>query len=124
MKLIQKEISEHNNNQQLKKFSNIINDKIDIINKFSNWLEKRNKEKRDDVSASCNDFLKILGYLSLAYSWFKTTKVSLNLKDQNKNFYNEKINTANYYFDKILPRINAHYRSATSSDIIMNAKFG
>ncbi len=125
LKLIQKEISEHNNNQQLKKFSNIINDKIDIINKFSNWLEKRNKEKRDDVSASCNDFLKILGYLSLAYSWFKTTKVSLNLKDQNKNFYNEKINTANYYFDKILPRINAHYESATSgSDIIMNAKFG
>ena len=125
LKLIQKEISEHNNNQQLKKFSNIINDKIDIINKFSNWLEKRNKEKRDDVSASCNDFLKILGYLSLAYSWFKTTKVSLSLKDQNKNFYNEKINTANYYFDKILPRINAHYESATSgSDIIMNAKFG
>ena len=125
LKLIQKEISEHNNNQQLKKFSNIINDKIDIINKFSNWLEKRNKEKRDDVSASCNDFLKILGYLSLAYSWFKTTKVSLILKDQNKNFYNEKINTANYYFDKILPRINAHYESATSgSDIIMNAKFG
>ncbi len=125
LKLIQKEISEHSNNQQLKKFSNIINDKIDIINKFSNWLEKRNKEKRDDVSASCNDFLKILGYLSLAYSWFKTTKVSLSLKDQNKNFYNEKINTANYYFDKILPRINAHYESATSgSDIIMNAKFG
>ena len=125
LKLIQKEISEHNNNQQLKKFSNIINDKIDTINKFSNWLEKRNKEKRDDVSASCNDFLKILGYLSLAYSWFKTTKVSLSLKDQNKNFYNEKINTANYYFDKILPRINAHYESATSgSDIIMNAKFG
>ena len=63
------------------------------------------KDKKDDVSSACNDFLKVLGYISLAYTWFKITKVSLEKLNENKNFYEEKINTAKYYFDKILTRI-------------------
>ena len=42
----------------------------------------------------------------------------------NKDFYAEKINTANYYFDKIISRADNHYKSAiTGSDSIMKAKF-
>ena len=32
----------------------------------------------------------MLGYISLGYSWFKTTKVSLEKLSENKNFYEEK----------------------------------
>ena len=82
------------------------------------------KNLKDDVSAACNDFLKVLGYVSLGFSWLKMTKVSIDNSSKNKNFYEEKINTAKYFFDKILPRIDSHYHSAiTGSESLMKAKF-
>ena len=52
------------------------------------------------------------------------TKVSLKKTNENKNFYEEKINTAKYYFEKILPRAQSHYVVGTSgSHTTMNAKF-
>ena len=52
------------------------------------------------------------------------SKVSLANSNTNKDFYAEKINTANYYFDKIISRADNHYKSAiTGSDSIMKAKF-
>ena len=51
-------------------------------------------------------------------------KVSYEKFDQNKNFFEDKINTANYYFDKILPRAQSHYLSAiTGSNGLMKTKF-
>ena len=44
--------------------------------------------------------------------------------DENKKFYDNKINTAKFYFDKVLPRAEQHYKSAISgSSNIMNFKF-
>ena len=122
--LIKTEIKEENGKIELQKFSKIIESNIQLLEDFAKWLEIKDKDKKDDVSSACNDFLKVLGYISLAYTWFKITKVSLEKLNENKNFYEEKINTAKYYYDKILPRIDAHYKSAkTGSDYIMKANF-
>ncbi len=41
-----------------------------------------------------------------------------------KNFYDDKIDTARFYFDKVLPRVEQHYKSAISgSSNLMNFKF-
>ena len=41
-----------------------------------------------------------------------------------KNFYDEKIDTARFYFDKVLPRVEQHYKSGISgSSNLMNFKF-
>ena len=122
--MIKDEIKNDKDKTELKKFSKILEDNLALLLEFTNWLEDKNKNKKDDVSSACNDFLKVLGYISLGYSWFKTTKVSLEKLSENKIFYEEKINTAKYFFDKIFPRIESHYHSAkTGSDSIMNAKF-
>ena len=122
--LIKNEIKNDKDKTELKKFSKILEHNLILLLEFTNWLEDKNKNKKDDVSSACNDFLKVLGYISLGYSWFKTAKVSLEKLNENKNFYEEKINTAKYFFDKIFPRIESHYNSAkTGSDNIMNAKF-
>ena len=42
----------------------------------------------------------------------------------NKNFFKDKNETAKYFYDRILPRINTHHKSGTSgSKSIMNFKF-
>ena len=118
------EIKDTNGGKELKVFSEILEKKIKILQDFAKWLEEKFKTQKDDVSASCNDFLKTLGYVALGYAWLKMTKVSVKNKEKNKDFYEEKINTAKYYFDKITPRIDSHYHSATTgSESIMKAKF-
>ncbi len=123
--LVKNEIKTNNNgNSILNEFGNILETKIDLLQNFAKWLEDKLNKNRDDVSASCNDFLKTLGYVALGYAWLKISKVSIKNISKNKNFYEEKINTANYFFKRILPRIDSHYRSAIAgSDSIMKAKF-
>ncbi len=122
--LLQNEIQNYNDNNELKRLSNILKEKIKILLDFSKWLDDKLKNQKDDVSAACNDFLKVLGYVALGFSWLKMTKVSFDNSSKNKNFYEEKINTAKYFFDKILPRIDSHYHSAIAgSESLMKAKF-
>tara|TARA_B100000575_G_scaffold294298_1_gene309339 strand:+ start:934 stop:2694 length:1761 start_codon:yes stop_codon:yes gene_type:complete len=124
LSLIQNEIKNYKDNSDLKKLSETLEKKILILLNFSKWLDEKMKTQKDDVSAACNDFLKVLGYVSLGFSWLKMTKVSFENSNKNKNFYDEKINTAKYFFDKILPRIDSHYYSAIAgSESMMKAKF-
>jgi len=122
--LLKNEIKDYNDNSELKRLSNILKEKTKLLLDFSKWLDDKFKNQRDDVSAACNDFLNVLGYVALGFSWLKMTKVSFDNTSKNKNFYEEKINTAKYFFDKILPRIDSHYHSAIAgSGSLMKAKF-
>ena len=111
-------------NDKVKTFSKELNYYLDILSKFSDWINDQNKNNKDNVSAAANDYLKTLGFVSIAYSWIKILEVSFNDYESNKDFYNDKINTAKFYFEKVLPRAEYHYKSAISgSSNIMNFKF-
>ena len=97
---------------------------LNILTKFSEWINEKMKTDKDDVSAAANDYLKTLGFVSVAYAWIKVLEVSFNDYNENKNFYEDKINTAKFYFEKVLPRAEQHYKTAISgSSNIMNFKF-
>ena len=120
--LIKSEVN--SNNEQIKTFAKELTYYLDILSKFSDWTIEKAKTDKDDVSAAANDYLKTLGYVSVAYAWIKVLEVSFKNYDENKKFYDEKINTAKFYFDKVLPRAEQHYKSAISgSSNIMNFKF-
>ena len=120
--LIKSEVN--SNNEQIKTFAKEFTYYLDILSKFSDWTIEKAKTDKDDVSAAANDYLKTLGYVSVAYAWLKVLEVSFKNYDENKKFYDEKINTAKFYFDKVLPRAEQHYKSAISgSSNIMNFKF-
>ena len=118
------EANECGKNQKLILFVQKFQKYIELLNNFTSWLSEKNKTSKDDVSGACNDYLKVLGYIGLAHSWLKILKISYEKIDSNKSFYEDKINTATYYFDKILPRAQSHYLSAiTGSDTMMKANF-
>ena len=111
-------------NEKIKPFLSEFNKNLDILKKFSDWMTDKATSAKDDVSAGANDYLKTLGYVSIAYAWIKVLEVSFKDYEENKNFYNDKIDTARFYFDKVLPRAEHHYKSAISgSSNIMNFKF-
>ena len=121
---ITNEIYEYEKINELTLFVQKFQKYIELLNNFTSWLAEKNKSSKDDVSAACNDYLKVLGYIGLAHSWLKILKVSYEKLNTNKSFFNDKINTATYYFDKILPRVQSHYLSAiTGSNSMMKANF-
>ncbi len=111
-------------NEKIKPFIKEFKYYLNILIKFSQWIKEKTKTDKDDVSAAANDYLKTLGFVSVAYAWIKVLDVSFKDYNENKNFYDDKINTAKFYFDKVLPRAEQHYKSAISgSSSIMNFKF-
>ena len=120
--LIKKDLSI--NNKNLKFFIEKLDKSIDILNKFTDWIKEKMKNSKDDASAACNDYLKVLGLVATAHAWIKVLEVSYSDYDSNKEFYEEKIQTANFYFNRVLPRIESHYLSSISgSKYIMDFKF-
>ena len=114
----------NSNNEKIRPFISDFNNYLDILKKFSDWMIEKSKTDQDDVSAAANDYLKTLGFVSIAYAWIKVLEVSFKDYNENKNFYDDKIDTARFYFDKVLPRAEQHYKSAISgSSNIMNFKF-
>ena len=111
-------------NKKIKPFAKELNDQIEILSNFTTWIKEKIQNSKDDASAACNDYLKALGFVSIAHAWIKVLEVSFKDYDNNKNFYEDKIQTANFYFKRVLPRAENHFKTATTgSDYIMNFKF-
>jgi len=124
IKIIEEEIKKNKNQEKIKLFAEKLEEYLKIIINFTNWIKDKMKNSKDDVSAACNDYLKVLGLISLAYSWLKVLDVSYKELSKNKKFFEDKIETANFFFNRVLPRIESHYKSAISgSKYIMEFKF-
>ena len=124
IKFIEKEIKKSKKQAKIKLFAKKLDDYLKITVNFTNWIKKNMKSSKDDVSAACNDYLKVLGLIALAYSWLKVLDVSYKEMSKNKKFFEDKIETASFFFNRVLPRIDSHYKSATSgSKYIMDFKF-
>ena len=110
--------------KELKPFIEELKMSLEILSKFTSWIKEKIQNSKDDASAACNDYLKALGFIAIAHAWIKVLEVSFRDYEQNKEFYEDKIQTANFYFKRVLPRAESHFKIATSgSDYIMNFKF-
>ncbi|MDC1476283.1 acyl-CoA dehydrogenase family protein [Pelagibacteraceae bacterium] len=124
IKLIKKDIEESKKNDETKLFAEILTQYLEVLINFTSWIEKSMKNSKDDVSAACNDYLRVLGLVAVGYSWLKVLDISFKEVQNNKKFFEDKIETAKFFFDRVLPRIDSYYKSGVSgSKNIMNFKF-
>ena len=122
LKLVKGEINIKDEKIQL--FTKQLDHYLDMLIKFTDWIKENIKDSKDDVSAACNDYLKVLGLVATAHAWIKVLEVSFKDYENNKDFYEDKIQTANFYFNRVLPRAESHFKSAvTGSNYIMDFKF-
>ena len=112
------------NEEKIKPFIKKLNKNIEVLTKFSDWIKEKMKNSKDDASAAANDYLKVLGLVATAHAWINVLEVSYKDYENNKKFYEEKIQTANFFFNRVLPRVESYYLTATSgSKYIMDFKF-
>ena len=65
----------------------------------------------DEIGAASVDYLMFSGYLTLGYYWLRmmiTAHQAITAGTDDKEFYQAKIQTGTFYFDRILPRASGH----------------
>ncbi|WP_336367863.1 acyl-CoA dehydrogenase C-terminal domain-containing protein [Marinobacter sp. C2H3] len=76
------------------------------------------RKDRDLVSAAANDFLMYSGYVTMAYIWLRQAAAAAarldNGGEQAPEFYQAKLATAEFYFERLLPRAQTHATSMLS----------
>ncbi|EMP54546.1 acyl-CoA dehydrogenase [Marinobacter santoriniensis NKSG1] len=76
------------------------------------------RKDRDLVSAAANDFLMYSGYVTMAFMWLRQSAVAVDKLDnggeQSEAFYRAKLATAEFYFERLLPRAQTHATSMLS----------
>ena len=78
----------------------------------------RANKDRDIVSAACYDFLMYSGFLMMGHFWLKQAlvaneKLAKGGKDS-AEFYKAKLQTAEFYFERLLPRADGHKKAMVS----------
>jgi 3-(methylsulfanyl)propanoyl-CoA dehydrogenase len=77
------------------------------------------RKNRDAVGASTYDFLMYSGFMLTAFYWAMMAHKAMEKLDKGGNeepsFYQTKIQTARFYFERMLPRAKAHAAIVSSS---------
>jgi len=78
----------------------------------------RAAKDRDVVSAACNDYLMYSGFVMMGHFWLKQAivaneKLAKGGKDS-ADFYKAKLQTAEFYFERLLPRADGHKKAMLS----------
>ena len=73
------------------------------------------RKDRDVVSAASYDFLMYSGYVTMAFMWAKMAAVAQEKLahggQESPDFYRAKLATAEFYYERLLPRAQAHASS-------------
>ncbi len=101
-------------NAQLKEFI----DPLEAINRewgdLTMKLGMNAMKNREEVGAASVDYLMYSGYAVFAYLWARMAQVSLDTMADGTTeeaFYNAKVQTARFYFKRMLPRARGHAES-------------
>jgi len=68
-------------------------------------------ENPDEVSAASVDYLMFSGYVTFAYFWARAAQTALASDQSSEAFYQSKIKTARFYFQRVLPRTEGLVRT-------------
>lgn len=81
-------------------------------------LAMRAKKNADNVGAASVDFMMFSGYAYMAFMWLQMSAAAekqLQAGEGEKQFLEEKLQTAAFFFARILPRAGAHVKSMSSN---------
>ena len=112
-KIIHKFCQSHQDNKVLAPFIR----KLTVLNQSWGELTMHSGMKamnnRDEVGAAAQDYMMLSGYICLAFLWTDMVRVAAEQlaadpQPDEHDFYQQKIQTATFYFSRILPRIDMH----------------
>lgn len=99
------------NNELMASYISTLGNYIEQWQSITAKVGKKAMSNADEIGGASVDYLMFAGYVTLAYFWTQMASVAqskLKESDDDKAFYETKIQTANFYFQRILPRAQGH----------------
>lgn len=100
-------ISSNPHKRQMNKFVWPLSKAVANWQQYSLRLALKAKKDRDIVGSASVDYLMYSGYIVMAYFWAQMAQAAyekLATDVENRDFYRAKIKTAEFYFERMLPR--------------------
>ena len=106
-------------NEQMAEFCEPLKALNKEIGDITASLGEKAMQNADEVGAASVDYLMYCGYLVLGYMWARMAAIGLQNADD--DFMKAKIKTAQFYFQRLLPRTGSHRDALLSgSDNLMS----
>jgi alkylation response protein AidB-like acyl-CoA dehydrogenase len=109
--------NEEKDNKALAGILPILEEKITEWNQLTGEIGVKAIENMDEINAACVDYLMYSGYITFAYLWAQAAAVAskaLDAGSEDKDFYQTKIYSAKFYYQRILTRTAALKQSMVS----------
>ena len=122
-KLVGALVAEEGVNEKMAEFINPLAILADQMTKFTTEIGFKGFQNPDEVGAAAVDYLRVAGHLVFAYFWARMAQVALRevAAGNPDKFYIGKLQTARFYFAKLLPETATLMRTARSgSAALMN----
>ncbi|GAB2707827.1 acyl-CoA dehydrogenase C-terminal domain-containing protein [Aliiglaciecola aliphaticivorans] len=128
LKVFIKEVQEYclsvRDKSQFNAWSNAIESHIDEWAQMTQEIARRSAGNPDEVGAASVDYLMYSGYIIVGYLWLKMAVVAQEKLDAGNSevaFYEAKLQTADFYFARLLSRTRSHASAIeTGSENLMN----
>ena len=115
-KLIAEFVEDEGTDEAMQEFINPLADLGDKVTKLTTELGMKAFGNPDEVGAAAVDYLRVVGHLCFAYFWARMARVALSKQAEQGTaadpFYAAKLNTARFYFAKLLPETAMLIRTA------------
>jgi alkylation response protein AidB-like acyl-CoA dehydrogenase len=124
-KLVMALVEEEGVNEKMAEFINPMAYLGDQVTKLTTELGFKAFQNPDEVGAAAVDYLRVCGHLVFAYFWARMAQVALRqIAAGNADpFYKAKLQTARFYFSKLLPETASLMRTARAgSKVLMDTE--
>ncbi|MEQ1610574.1 MAG: acyl-CoA dehydrogenase C-terminal domain-containing protein [Hyphomonadaceae bacterium] len=101
-------VSSNDENEKLKPYVDGVTTATAQLKDGTMWLMQNGMSNFDNAGASSHDYLQLFGLTALALMWAKMAKAALERQGNGDRFYDDKLATARYYFERVLPDATSH----------------
>lgn len=115
---------ENRADEKLTPFTKALKKGLNDLQAATMWLMQNGMKNPDNAGAASTDYLHLFGLVTLGYMWGQMAKVAQAKLAEGANgsssFYDNKLVTARYYMDRIMPETAAHLaRISSGADSMM-----
>ena len=85
-------------------------------------IAQKGMKDPEEAAAAATDYLRLLGFVAMGYCFARASKIAaqkLAEGSEEKAFYEAKLITARYFFDRLLPPVAAQFMAITSGKASM-----
>ncbi len=106
-------IAENKEDEALLSFIEQLTRCLGVTQKASEFLAEKGMKDPNELGAAAYDYLYIIALTSMAFTWAQLVKIAnekLAAEESDKSFYQNKIITGEFFFQRTLPEIESHYQ--------------